>query len=507
MNDPDEKGGLYSADLVTQEIGGARDRWTNLRRGVILAAGYIAALLFAMLDPFGLSTSSQQSLGRFANWLISRNPNVSRVFVPEHRGPPITVVLIDDNYITSRQSHWPLPYEEWGLLLRKIAEYRPRAVFLDLTFLDRRGGVYRSECVPPAEPLLPMWEGFAKLAPTPIFVGVESLPDLPEGILCELLRDKEGKKWAHVRGVSLQQGNTVRQDVYQLSPLGSDGPPSPAVAIYEELCAAGEHRATALPEDCVRPVPSPSALESRELALIWAVAPDPVTECISPAGASGECRDPLRRGWINGPPGREPCAPESPLYSFVWEGPQDFTSTFCPPLPTISASLLRLDSEKGLARDGLLDPRRRMLSGAVVMIGGSYAGIPDVIDTALHSRLPGVYAHAAALDNLMRYGGDFKAVDEKVVGRLSLNGLYTLMCITILFMFTLAFDRWSRGRRLPDFARWVTVHFLLGMVLVLFGFFALNLPLGVTLSATVFATLPKLAATSFRSRPAEGNRP
>jgi CHASE2 domain-containing sensor protein len=157
-----------------------------------------------------------------------------------------------------------------------------------------------------------------------------------------------------------------------------------------------------------------------------------------------------------------------------------------------------MESEKSLARDGLLDPRRRMLSGAVVMIGGHFAGVPDVIDTALHSGVPAVYAHAAALDNLMRFGSDFKRAGGQTLAGVSIGTIYTVGCVLVLFGVLVAWE-WSRPRRsFFDSAKWLLLHLGVGMVLALGGYFILDLPMGITLTATLFAALPKVADATIR---------
>jgi CHASE2 domain-containing sensor protein len=49
------------------------------------------------------------------------------------------------------------------------------------------------------------------------------------------------------------------------------------------------------------------------------------------------------------------------------------------------------------------DPAR-FIGGRVVMVGVKLAGINDIWDSPVHGQLPGVYAHAMALDNLLTYG-------------------------------------------------------------------------------------------------------
>jgi hypothetical protein len=81
---------------------------------------------------------------------------------------------------------------------------------------------------------------------------------------------------------------------------------------------------------------------------------------------------------------------------------------------------------------------KKALKGKLVLIGSSgFAGLGDVVESPVHGQLPGVYAHAQALDNLMRYGGNrvFDVVrhsmDESL---LSFRNFFYLILMT-LFMF------------------------------------------------------------------------
>jgi hypothetical protein len=50
---------------------------------------------------------------------------------------------------------------------------------------------------------------------------------------------------------------------------------------------------------------------------------------------------------------------------------------------------------------------KRILKDKVVLLGVKVDGIDDSVETPLNGKLPGVYQHAMALDNLLKYGDDY----------------------------------------------------------------------------------------------------
>jgi CHASE2 domain-containing sensor protein len=491
----------------------ARARGSRCVRFVIVS---LVAVTLVWTDVLGLSLASQRSLGHLANALIVRDEDFARLFVPARRGPPLAVVLVDDAYLVAREAPWPMPHEELARVLRLIARYHPRAVFLDMLFLDRHGGPYRSAC--PDAQGSPLQRAFADLAPAPVFIGVSPQPDLPEGILCELRRDESGASDARVRPVGLAQASAVRREgVYPLSGCvdGADECMveerilSPAAALYAELCLSVPGRAAALPEDCDRPPIAQATFDDAStppLALLWSVTPDTLTECEDAAATSqpGDATpcEALRKGWAAAPPEDEPCAPEGTLIDWFPNRPPPAPLRFCPPIPTVAALTLRGEAAASLAEDGLFDPRRRLLTGAVVMVGLHFDGVPDSFATPLHDSAPGVYVHAMALDNLLRFGRDYKTADRFTLFGYDLSSnWYALGCLVVLLGSYLLrrFVAPPRGAvaHVVDGA----LHLLVGTALALFGYFALDLAPGVALAATLFAGLPPFADAAFRPRP------
>lgn len=86
---------------------------------------------------------------------------------------------------------------------------------------------------------------------------------------------------------------------------------------------------------------------------------------------------------------------------FPWWIVQDRSGDFrenCPAVPTVPARIL-LEPEE--ADDARIEA---FLGDSVVFYGAYYRGAADAMNTPLHNDLPGVFLHAAALDNLITIG-------------------------------------------------------------------------------------------------------
>lgn len=96
-----------------------------LRKFSLLAG--LGGLIVILLDPFGLTSATDAASARLLNQLLANGYD-------EGARQRIAVVLIDDDYLRQRDSHWPLPYAEQSKLFRQLLAYRPAAVMVDLMY-------------------------------------------------------------------------------------------------------------------------------------------------------------------------------------------------------------------------------------------------------------------------------------------------------------------------------------------------------------------------------------
>ena len=82
----------------------------------------------AQLDPFGIkAAASIQSESVFMRM-------IGGPWYQSAAQDKITVVLIDDNYISQIKESWPISYIAQEMLLSDILAFKPKAVFLDLLY-------------------------------------------------------------------------------------------------------------------------------------------------------------------------------------------------------------------------------------------------------------------------------------------------------------------------------------------------------------------------------------
>ena len=84
-------------------------------------------VLLAVLDPFGLASSSDKASAQWLNRMFSSK-------YPSTGQQHITVVLIDDAYLMRNNTSWPMPYNEQSKLFKRLLAYKPKAVFVDLLY-------------------------------------------------------------------------------------------------------------------------------------------------------------------------------------------------------------------------------------------------------------------------------------------------------------------------------------------------------------------------------------
>jgi hypothetical protein len=105
--------------------------------------------------------------------------------------------------------------------------------------------------------------------------------------------------------------------------------------------------------------------------------------------------------------------PPFPAWIFQDRG-SDFREN-CPSTATIPAGLLLEPTEESdTAIEGIL-------AGSVVFYGAFYYGAADAMNTPLHNDLPGVYLHAAALDNLITLGPEAVRHKERIIPLLGVS--------------------------------------------------------------------------------------
>lgn len=303
----------------------------------------------------------------------------------------VSVLLIDDRSLKNSEQTWPASYGYYARILNALVLYRPKAVFIDVVFASKRDDAsigQLTEAVCKAHDAGTRVYLAARQSETGSFVLRPELQALVPRCIQPVAIEYDPD------GLDQIAWN------YRLIPERSaDGTKISSVAatIYRDM--GGE-----LPEH-----------GHGSLALNWGYTPavrgvewlvpkappahgtdESSTEHGASHGESGEmayesyCRQP-------GNPLIETLPPA--LRSHVYP---DAFKPFCVFQNTLYPPDLVTTSEQEERDLGL------QLRDRVVMVGTALQGSNDRVMSPLHGNIPGVFMHAAALDNLLHYGDDYK---------------------------------------------------------------------------------------------------
>ena len=219
-----------------------------------------------------------------------------------------------------------------------------------------------------------------------------------------------------------------------------DWRPSPALALYEARCARGLKGCDA---SLLKP-PAPDD-DTPWIAPIWsALHPDALSSLVhsvrrqhgaDPSDVGPACAD-FQDGVAD-------------LFAVAARGLLSFDPLIqpCPPFKTIEArDLLNLH--------GAGEAGRRLekgLDGTQVLVGTAIDGINDKTTSPVHGDLPGVFIHAAALDNLTTFNGDVLRHPASLLGELSINDLLEVLLLAVMIWKARQIERAARatGAALP----------------------------------------------------------
>jgi len=304
-----------------------------------------------LLDPFKISSVTDEASAEVLNRITS-------LFYDGDGHNQITVILIDDTYLSTEKTRWPLPFAEQSRLVRRILRYKPEALFIDLLYThDRKGH----------------GDNFASLQNildnagrrTPIFIPKPETTELPPEALFKVNRPVvvqwEGEDHYYPR------------KYYQGSADDGESLSTPATALFDIYCQnnACDER----------------ALSSEEpIYLQWGATPHPKQSEFTAVGDN--CRD------ISGALSKLGNLAEIIRREIFWKVTGDWQQS-CPHTRTIMAQQLSANSET--AR--LLFTEA--LAGKTVLLGALIQGARDEVITPVNGKIAGVYLHAMALDNLI----------------------------------------------------------------------------------------------------------
>ncbi|HLY06292.1 MAG TPA: CHASE2 domain-containing protein [Rhizomicrobium sp.] len=425
-----------------------REHMQSLRRRVpywfvvILLFGFAAVQI--ILNPFGFSDLTQRYTQDIADLLID-----GPYLYPETGREQVSVALVDDASLRSLGMPWPWSYGAQARGLDALLAEKPRAVVVDVMFVDPRKDDTISELVDEI--------GRYRKAGVPLYlVGATDVPAGAPPLRRELLA-------TGVRvldpGILVNQG-IVRQYPVSGSCLGAGARNrapclSLALAVYRDL----------YPQQPLAPLRG-------LMELVWGTRANPFNakwmSVTDENGAVHACAEHQDIGW-------------SARMWLAFFDPASVRSA-CPYTSVIPAeSLIEGRDDADIAR---------LAKNHIVFYGASLSGVQDRSFTPVNGLIASVFVHAMALDNLITFHG---RPQQNVVtlGSLTLDN-NTAQALAVLPIILILGWIHVRGLRRAGAARerGATLEYVLGKLLEkAWHWFAFALALAVGLALTVWAGL------------------
>jgi hypothetical protein len=341
------------------------------RTTIFRAIGLVLIVGWKLADPIGLDQATTKLIlkleDRVAGATYPRHACILSCGDYSPGRDRILVLLFDDKFRSRMNRRWPLP-QDYAALVDGLRRAGARALVVDILL---------GAPAPPANSLQPLFDSMwrAKAAGMPVIVGQKTtFGDAPVDCADGTRRPGGSQDPGLVCAAAAIGQIGWRSDSPVFYPLyvGNGEPTaSPSLAWATYLQLSGRVGAHAGPR-------------GRELAddmtLLWG-RPD--------ADSSGRCADPAAYRAHAGPAGmpRPDAAPAMP--------PEGQTGP-CTYLPRLSAYDL-LSGDKGATG---------LVKGRTVFVSLGFRDMEDYVDPPPGGRLPGVFMHATALDNLLTLGSD-----------------------------------------------------------------------------------------------------
>ena len=354
-------------------------RHGSARRGVLFVVLFAIGVMVLVLHGLALD------LTPWSQTIV----NGTVAFIYPTRGQhDTTVVLFRERNLRDLRESYPVPYRRHAEVLEAIGLYRPWAVFVDFTFLDRRDDLERLD---------------AALCSLSDRVGGRLYLAVPaDGDGDVVIRSKFGCGIP----VSAVMDQTTGISGVLTYCHGADG---------SEECG-GDGRSTFLPSPAFvlakDRIPGLVPEQAERMEIIWANRHSPANDWM-------ECGRP-GHAWALG--------------RVLRHGPHE-AKRECPPNDTVSVGHVL----------GSYDPDlERLIRGRAVFYGAAFDTASDRVATPVYQDLPGVYLHAMAYDNLVSFGHHYKRavgqlvwVTPKVVSisRSALANLILLLAVVAIIVF------------------------------------------------------------------------
>jgi hypothetical protein len=318
---------------------------------------WVAGLMIAfaawqiMMDPFGFSTLTQRYTQDISNLLIT-----GPYLYPETGRDKISVALIEEDTLHTLQMGWPWNYGAHARALDSLLALHPRAVVVDLLFVDQRKDDTLADLAGEVRRY--------REAGVPLYFA--AAPDVPAGAP-PLRRELIAAGARMVDPTTLVNQGMTRQ--YPVEGLCFGSKPvdgicqSLALTVYRDLYPA-----------------QPLAPLKSKMEIVWGMRTN---------------LDPAFTGWITG----GSCSIDMPFLHRMWLAffDPEAVRARCPYTSYFPVEKLMMgDDDKDVAA---------MAKGRIVFYGASLEGAQDKSFTPVNGLIASVFVHAMALDNLITFHG------------------------------------------------------------------------------------------------------
>jgi CHASE2 domain-containing sensor protein len=361
---------------IKSGLGGLVRRKAFIAGGLALLVGLSFALFAHVI--FGEEFATRQQARMYA-------PFAGLTYGAGHRGQ-IRALVVDDASLEEAGQVWPARYSYSARLLQALAQYKPKAVFVDIFYQAQRDDGSISRLV---DQLCAMQQ---------------------QGIPVKLaaVRDAHGEhrlrpELEAVAGRCFEKVS-VRYTPDEVDHMAWNYP------LHAEQEGAGHGEAAAHGDEhggehgAAPPAAHSEPLRSAALALA-AEGGGALPHGHHPISLTWGL-DPARTGldWrAAGKPGQSYCRPDHSGWELLPTGLRqliygDASEPVCVFHETLRASELSQTTPEEDAR------LRATLEGKYVVLGLALSGSNDQVLSPVHGRIPGLYLHAMALDNLLTFG-------------------------------------------------------------------------------------------------------
>ncbi|KKD60850.1 hypothetical protein RN22_08905 [Grimontia sp. AD028] len=364
-----------------------------------LFTGFFIVAVF-IVDPLGIRVSAEKHYEDHILRLLSP-------FFSESVSDHVTVVLIDEAFLEETE-RFPVNYTNLATLLKVSGFHQPKAVFFDI--LQHHQHSERLE----------RWLKTIKKSPFPVFMASDPEYDSPARLenpsslrsRLNNVSDFVSVSWSgekHYYPLYVEAHNRVT--------------PSAALALYRVFCQGVN---APCPNDL-----SDSSFQN-SMVIQWSNKFDNRQNEFRHVGEActntnhSNISSMLDTLWVLLVQG---VLPEEKLDAKL--------RNKCPPVLTISASSL---FQPGASKSPLL---REALENKLVLFGYHLSGGTDTVISPVHGKLPGVYNHAMALENLLQKGTSYWNVPSSIgLFNLSIADIFEIT-IQISVLFTVIWYRYS----------------------------------------------------------------